>query len=152
MDAGADILELGVPYSDPLADGPVIHEAGTRALAAGATLRGVLGVAEALASRVPVVLMCYANLVLSAGAEEFAGRVAQTGASGLIVPDLPSRRRPRSWKPAISTGWRSCRSSRPPRQTTAWRRSEAARAASSTRSRWSERRASARRWPIASAR
>jgi tryptophan synthase alpha chain len=94
VDAGADILELGVPYSDPLADGPVIHEAGARALAAGATLRGVLGVAEALASRVPVVLMCYANLVLSAGAEEFARRLAETGASGLIVPDLPYQEAP----------------------------------------------------------
>jgi tryptophan synthase alpha chain len=94
VDAGADILELGVPYSDPLADGPVIHEAGARALAAGATLAGVLGVAQALASRVPVVLMCYTNLVLRAGAEEFTRRLAGTGASGLIVPDLPYQEAP----------------------------------------------------------
>jgi tryptophan synthase alpha chain len=89
VSAGADMLELGVPYSDPLADGPVIHEAGTRALQAGATLGGVLEVARALAPSVPVVLMCYANMVLAPGAEEFAGRLAQTGAAGLIVPDLP---------------------------------------------------------------
>ena len=88
-EAGADMLELGVPYSDPLADGPVIHEAGTRALAAGANLSGVLEVARALSPRVPVVLMCYANMVFAPGVEAFVERLAQTGASGLIVPDLP---------------------------------------------------------------
>ncbi|HEY8303634.1 MAG TPA: tryptophan synthase subunit alpha [Solirubrobacteraceae bacterium] len=92
--AGADLLELGVPYSDPLADGPVIHEAGTRALAGGATLTGVLGVAHALSPSVPVVLMCYANMVFAPGAEAFVGRLAQTGASGLIVPDLPFEEAP----------------------------------------------------------
>jgi tryptophan synthase alpha chain len=92
--AGADLLELGVPYSDPLADGPVIHEAGTRALAAGANLSGVLEVARALAPSVPVVLMCYANMVFAPGAEAFVERLAQTGASGLIVPDLPLEEAP----------------------------------------------------------
>jgi tryptophan synthase alpha chain len=87
--AGADILELGVPYSDPLADGPVIHEAATRALAAGATLSGVLDVASALSPSIPVVLMCYSNMVFALGAEAFVERLARTGASGLIVPDLP---------------------------------------------------------------
>jgi tryptophan synthase alpha chain len=87
---GADLLELGVPYSDPLADGPVIHEAGTRALAAGASVGGVLEVARALAAELPVVLMCYANLVFAPGAEAFVQRLARTGACGLIVPDLPS--------------------------------------------------------------
>lgn len=89
VDAGADLLELGMPYSDPLADGPVIHAAGTRALAAGATLGGVLEVARSLAERVPVVLMCYANMALAPGAQAFAARLARTGACGLIVPDLP---------------------------------------------------------------
>ncbi|MEA2407650.1 MAG: tryptophan synthase alpha chain [Thermoleophilaceae bacterium] len=88
-DAGADLIELGIPFSDPLADGPVIHAAGTAALAAGATPHGVLGVCERLAERVPVVLMVYANIVLTAGAEAFALRAAAAGASGLIVPDLP---------------------------------------------------------------
>jgi tryptophan synthase alpha chain len=87
--AGADVIELGVPYADPLADGPVIHAAGTRALAAGASLAGVLEVARALAPSVPVVLMCYVNMVLAPGAEAFAERLAAAGASGLIVPDLP---------------------------------------------------------------
>ncbi len=94
VNAGADLLELGVPYSDPLADGPVIHAAGTRALAGGATLTGVLEVARALAPGVPVVLMCYANMVFAPGAERFVERLAQTGASGLIVPDLPFEEAP----------------------------------------------------------
>ncbi|HXC45584.1 MAG TPA: tryptophan synthase subunit alpha [Solirubrobacteraceae bacterium] len=93
--AGADLLELGVPYSDPLADGPVIHEAGTRALAAGASLGGVLEVARALSPSVPVVLMCYANMVFAPGVEAFVERLAASGASGLIVPDLPLEEAPR---------------------------------------------------------
>ena len=88
-DAGADLVELGVPFSDPLADGPVIHAAGTRALAAGATLHGVLEAASRIAERLPVVLMCYANPLLARGAERFARELAGAGASGLIVPDLP---------------------------------------------------------------
>jgi tryptophan synthase alpha chain len=89
VQAGADVLELGVPYSDPLADGPVIHAAGTRALAGGANVAGVLEVARALAGSVPVVLMCYANMVFAPGVEEFVERLEQAGACGLIVPDLP---------------------------------------------------------------
>jgi tryptophan synthase alpha chain len=88
-EAGADVIELGVPYSDPLADGPVIHEAATKALAAGASLAGVLEVARAISTRVPVVLMCYANMVFAPGVEAFVERLARSGASGLIVPDLP---------------------------------------------------------------
>ena len=92
--AGADVLEFGIPYSDPLADGPVIHEAGTRALAAGATVAGVLEVAAALARDVPVVCMCYTNLLLADGPERFAERLAEAGVSGLIVPDLPLEEAP----------------------------------------------------------
>jgi tryptophan synthase alpha chain len=86
---GADLVELGVPFSDPLADGPVIHAAGTRALEAGASLRGVLDVASRISERLPVVLMCYANLVFVRGPERFADELAAAGGSGLIVPDLP---------------------------------------------------------------
>ena len=88
-DAGADLVELGVPFSDPLADGPVIHAAATAALEGGATLHGVLDVCRAVADRLPVVLMVYANLVLRQGAPAFALRAADAGAAGLIVPDLP---------------------------------------------------------------
>jgi tryptophan synthase alpha chain len=94
VQAGADILELGVPYSDPLADGPGIHEAGARALAAGANVAGVLEVARALAPSVPVVLMCYANMVFAPGVEAFVERLARSGACGLIVPDLPLEEAP----------------------------------------------------------
>jgi tryptophan synthase alpha chain len=86
---GADVIELGVPYSDPLADGPVIHAAATRALAAGVSLTGVLEVARALSDSVALVAMCYANMVFAPGAARFLERLAQTGACGLIVPDLP---------------------------------------------------------------
>src|SRR5437763_10161255 len=89
LDHGADLVELGVPYSDPLADGPVIQAAGTQALRAGATLDGVLDVGEALAARAPVVLMAYANLILARGPERLAGDLAGRGVAGLIVPDLP---------------------------------------------------------------
>ena len=88
-EAGADLIELGVPFSDPLADGPVIHDAGTEALRSGVHLHDVLGVARELSSQVPVVLMVYANPVLKRGAERFAAEAAEAGAAGLIVPDLP---------------------------------------------------------------
>ncbi len=89
VSAGADVIELGMPYSDPLADGPVIHAAGTSALAAGATPASVLEIASALAPSVPVVLMCYANLVFAPGLDAFTERLERAGACGLIVPDLP---------------------------------------------------------------
>jgi tryptophan synthase alpha chain len=94
VQAGADVIELGVPYSDPLADGPVIHEAGSRALAAGANMAGVLEVARGFSASVPVVLMCYANMVFAPGVDAFVERLARTGACGLIVPDLPQGEAP----------------------------------------------------------
>jgi tryptophan synthase alpha chain len=90
VDGGADLIEVGVPFSDPLADGASIHAAATAALRAGATVQGVLEVGRALAERVPVALMCYANPILARGAETFATMLADSGIDGLIVPDLPS--------------------------------------------------------------
>jgi tryptophan synthase alpha chain len=90
VDAGADLIELGVPFSDPLADGPTIHSADTQALAEGATLRTALEVCEAVADQIPVVLMVYVNMVLAhGGATEFARLARAAGAAGVIVPDLP---------------------------------------------------------------
>jgi tryptophan synthase alpha chain len=86
-DAGADLVELGVPFSDPLADGPVIHAAATEALRAGVTPLWVLEVCASLSERLPVVLMAYANLVL--GHAGFVEKAAAAGAAGIIVPDLP---------------------------------------------------------------
>jgi tryptophan synthase alpha chain len=88
-DGGADLVELGVPFTDPLADGPVIQAAGTAALRAGATTHEVLAVGRALSERVPVVAMIYANLVLARGLERFVDGLAEHGIAGLIVPDLP---------------------------------------------------------------
>ncbi len=88
-DAGADLIELGVPFSDPLADGPVIHAAATAALDAGSTLPSVLEVGRAIAQRVPVIAMCYANPIFARGLERFVDALAAAGVSGLIVPDLP---------------------------------------------------------------
>src|SRR3954465_5524477 len=90
-DAGADLLELGIPFSDPLADGPVIHAAGTAARAAGATPFGVLGVCERLATRVPVVLMVYSNIVFTAGAAGGAPGAAAGGGAGGRPPRAPRR-------------------------------------------------------------
>jgi tryptophan synthase alpha chain len=91
---GADLVELGIPFSDPLADGPVIHAAGTRALEAGATVESALDVGSVIADRLPVVVMCYANLVLARGVEAFAADLAARGLAGLIVPDLPLEEAP----------------------------------------------------------
>jgi tryptophan synthase alpha chain len=92
--AGADLVELGVPFSDPLADGPVIHAAGVSALRGGATLERVLDVAVEIGGDVPVVMMCYSNLLFSRGLERSARALAAAGASGLIVPDLPLEEAP----------------------------------------------------------
>jgi tryptophan synthase alpha chain len=89
-DAGADLVELGIPFSDAVADGPVIRAAGMTALHAGATLDGVLNVARALSARIPVVIMCYyGNIVLAGGAQRFVNALGDAGVSGLIVPDVP---------------------------------------------------------------
>jgi tryptophan synthase alpha chain len=92
VEAGADILELGVPFSDPMADGPVIQRAGERALRHGVGLRDVLGmVAEfrKLENSVPVVLMGYANPVEAMGVEDFVAGAQGAGVDGIIVVDYP---------------------------------------------------------------
>jgi tryptophan synthase alpha chain len=90
VDAGADLIELGVPFSDPLADGPTIHAAATKALEEGATLATALEVCCSVSDRVPVVFMAYANMVLAqGGSREFAQMARAAGAAGVIVPDLP---------------------------------------------------------------
>jgi tryptophan synthase alpha chain len=89
-DSGADLIELGVPFSDPLADGPTIHDAATKALEGGATLATTLEVCRTVSERIPVVLMVYTNMVLAhGGGREFARLARAAGAAGAIVPDLP---------------------------------------------------------------
>ena len=89
-EAGADIVELGVPFSDPLADGPTIQRASERALHAGTTLHAVLDLVRRIrqTSQVPLVLFTYFNPVLQMGLEKFAVAAAQAGADGVLVTDL----------------------------------------------------------------
>ena len=89
--AGADVLEVGVPFSDPLADGPVIQRATERALASGTTLAGVLAMVKRLRAdlRAPVVIFSYANPILRLGAERFADEAKAAGVDGVLVLDLP---------------------------------------------------------------
>jgi tryptophan synthase alpha chain len=89
--AGADVLEIGVPFSDPLADGPVIQRATERALASGTTLGGVLDTVADARGRVqaPLVIFSYANPILRMGPERFADRALEAGVDGVLVLDLP---------------------------------------------------------------
>ena len=89
-EAGADVIELGVPFSDPLADGPTIQRASERALRSGTTLAGVLDLVARLRKRtdVPLVLFSYFNPVLQMGVEKFADTAARAGADGVLITDL----------------------------------------------------------------
>src|SRR5690606_18125471 len=89
--SGADIIELGMPFSDPLADGPVIQESSTRAIKNGMSLRKLFTQLEGFRNRisVPVILMGYLNPVLLYGIEEFCKKCAEVGVDRVILPDLP---------------------------------------------------------------
>lgn len=87
--AGADLIELGIPFSDPTAEGPVIQGANIRALAGGVTTDKVFDMVAKLDVEVPLVFMTYANVVFSYGAERFMKRCQETGIDGIILPDLP---------------------------------------------------------------
>lgn len=89
LGAGADVLEIGVPFSDPLADGPTIQDTTTRALENGADLDYCLGLASEFSGRVPVVFLLYYNVIFARGAEEFLSEASEAGVSGLVIPDLP---------------------------------------------------------------
>lgn len=88
---GADVVELGVPFSDPLADGPTIQRAAERALSAGVTLQKVLGLVRELRQniKIPIVLMTYYNPIFKYGEERFVKDAVAAGVDGVIVPDLP---------------------------------------------------------------
>ncbi|MFZ9775249.1 MAG: tryptophan synthase subunit alpha [Ilumatobacteraceae bacterium] len=86
---GADAIEIGIPFSDPVMDGPVIQRASREALLRGATLHLILDGVRSLDVGVPLVVMCYYNTVFRAGHERFARMLTSVGVSGAIVPDLP---------------------------------------------------------------
>lgn len=89
--AGADMIELGIPFSDPTAEGPVIQAASMRALKGGATTDRIFGMVERIRSRsqIPLVFMTYANVIYSYGPERFMERAKECGIYGVILPDVP---------------------------------------------------------------
>ncbi|MBG1245207.1 tryptophan synthase subunit alpha [Nostoc sp. NZL] len=89
--SGADIIELGIPYSDPLADGPVIQAAATRALQRGTKLEQVLEMLQGITPKLrsPIILFTYYNPILHRGIEKFLQQIAAAGVAGLVIPDLP---------------------------------------------------------------
>jgi tryptophan synthase alpha chain len=91
IEGGADILEVGIPFSDPVADGPVIQAAGTRALSAGATPLKILDTIGELSSQfaIPFVILTYYNPILAMGIELFMRKASEKGVDGIVVPDLP---------------------------------------------------------------
>ena len=91
IEGGADIIELGIPYSDPIADGPTIQEASTRALRAGITPPHVMSIAKEIRKKhgLPIVLLTYYNLVLKMGLNKFLNTAKASGVEGLVIPDLP---------------------------------------------------------------
>jgi len=103
---GADLIELGVPYSDPLADGPVIQAAATRALSKGVRLEMVLEMLREVTPelKAPVVLFTYYNPILNRGIETFLDQAVAAGAKGLVVPDLPLEEADSLLKPAAEKG------------------------------------------------
>ncbi len=92
---GADIIEIGIPYSDPLADGPVIQQAGLRAFAGSVTVAKVFDAAKKVreSSEVPLLFLVYYNTIFSMGCDKFVTRCKEVGIDGLIVPDLPMEER-----------------------------------------------------------
>lgn len=103
---GADLIELGVPYSDPLADGPTIQAAATRALAKGVGLEDVLTLVKQTVNKinVPIILFTYYNPIYYRGVESFLKQVKAAGVSGLVVPDLPLEEAEVLLKPAAEIG------------------------------------------------
>ena len=89
IDAGADIVELGIPFSDPIADGPVVQRSTHEALLAGVTPDDVLQLAAAHSGSAPFVILTYVNTVLAFGPERFFARAAASGVEALVIPDLP---------------------------------------------------------------
>ena len=106
VEGGADIVELGIPFSDPIADGPEIQRASEWALGSGVGVREALGLVERLRreSELPVVLMTYANPILRDGVAAFAAHARAAGVDGVLVSDLPPDEAPEVWEPLERAG------------------------------------------------
>ncbi len=106
-EAGADLIELGIPFSDPTAEGPVIQEANIRALAGGVTTDDAFALVARLRERgveVPMVFMTYSNVLFSYGLERFAASAAAAGIDGVILPDVPHEEKPEFAEPLAAEG------------------------------------------------
>ena len=106
-EAGADLIELGIPFSDPTAEGPVIQEANIRALAGGVTTDDAFALVARLRERgveVPMVFMTYSNVLFSYGLERFAAAAAKAGIDGVILPDVPHEEKPEFAEPLAAEG------------------------------------------------
>lgn len=127
--SGADIIELGVPFSDPIADGPVIQKAAERALRSGTSLRNILQTVASLRSKtqIPLVLMAYYNTIYALGEAAFCKRAVEAGVDGVIVPDMPPEEAGPLEVAAVQTGLRTifllAPTSTPARRTVVARRS-----------------------------
>ena len=107
VEAGADLIELGIPFSDPTAEGPVIQEANIRALAGGVTTDDAFALVARLRKRgveVPMVFMTYSNVLFSYGLERFAAAAAAAGIDGVILPDVPHEEKPEFAEPLAAEG------------------------------------------------
>ncbi len=107
VEAGADLIELGIPFSDPTAEGPVIQEANIRALANKVTTDDVFALVARLRERgvqIPMVFMTYSNVLFSYGLERFAAAAAKAGIDGVILPDVPHEEKPEFAEPLAAEG------------------------------------------------
>ncbi len=104
VDAGADLVEVGIPFSDPVMDGPTIQAASAKALERGATPLGILGDLATIEWPIPIVVMTYYNLVHRVGPERFAHEMAAAGVRGIILPDAPIEELGPWWEAAATVG------------------------------------------------
>ncbi len=105
-EGGADLIELGVPFSDPIADGPVIQQAAERALRSGTTLQKILSTVQSIrtTTQIPLILMSYYNTILAMGLGNFCVKAVEAGIDGLIVPDLPPEESDALYQASIKAG------------------------------------------------
>ncbi len=104
--AGADMIELGVPFSDPIADGPVIQKAAERALRSGTSLQNILSTVKNLRekTKIPLILMTYYNTIMAMGEVAFCREAVEAGVDGVIVPDMPPEEAETLWKASEAHG------------------------------------------------
>ena len=106
VEGGADLIELGVPFSDPIADGPVIQQAAERALQSGTTLQKIFSTVRSLRTKtqIPLIFMAYYNTIMAMGLEKFCAETVSAGVDGVIVPDLPPEESDQLYHTSLKAG------------------------------------------------